>query len=604
MRYNNDGMSRVLNKLNENSQAQSIEAEPTIGVDANVDLHQCPECSGIYKGEPKSCPICGAAATKVNENRRRRRSRKVNECDDPDCADVYEDEDLDKDDDLDAVDPIQEDDELPKDVKVEVNEAMRLLSKGNYKKFNENYKDARMLRGNRVNLLVESQRTGRIYSVVRRVNAVQKANFKLVESMGTKVSRRANTNARLESARIARASLAALTEMNTVRIAAAKMLERQGVHYNHTRFNEAMKSVVNRSAMRFRKKFEAISDDKETGSIDFTEVTPEEISADVTEVIKDAGLEVLTQEVDAAPDSAAVQVRVQDNPDVEVNLQDIADTVSEVMDVPVAVVGPSVPEGDSTLADVTVLVNPDDELVEDSEKVALSESLRRKMSSRRMNENRRYRKRRVNECDDPMVKDNDKFEEEEDDDKLDYPKLSERRRSSRRRKLKESWIGGLGSDIIRDLKGSKEEMGSLMDNIEIKQDPENRQMYALYGSKTDLKKVIESGYLPFDDIQINEDEDLEQKAIDAEYDNLDAEEDELKADKKLSEKKRVRKIKEADDADEESIIATTEDDDDDDDKSKITITEEDDDDEETKDLIDQAKKLEEKIRRSRRRARR
>lgn len=513
MRYSGDGMSNILKKLNESQAAPMIEMEPTVGVDPVEEVHQCAGCGGFYKGAPDSCPVCGdIIKVKTNESRKTR-ARKLQESDeDIDIEGEILDEDEEE-----VIDTVQDDEKLPKDVAVEINEGMKLLTKGNYKKFNESFKNTRLLKNGKINFLVESERTGRMYSVVRRATAIQKANYKLAESMNTKTSRRATANAKLESVRAARASLAALTEMNAVKVAAIKMLERQGIRFDFKAINESLNRSINESSKRFRKKFEAIDTDRDTGAIDFTESTPEEIAQDVTEVVKDAGLEVVTQEVDATADTAAVQVRVQDDPNLEVNLQDIADATSEVMDAPVAVVGPSIPEGDSTLADITVLVNPDEDTVEEGEKVALSESLRRKV-----------RARKLRECDDVMIK-KDKVDEDvdiniesDDDDNEDYPKLSERRRSAKKRKLHES-------------------------------------------------------------------EDEDQRMIDAEYDDLDAEEDELKADKKLSEK-RVLKIKEAED---KEVVC------DDNGEPKIIITEEDDDDDETKDLVDQAKKLEEKIRRAR-----
>lgn len=517
MRYNGDGMSSVLKKLNESQTAPAVEMEPTIGVDPVEEIHQCAGCGGFYKGSPASCPICGGEMPKVNESKRL--YKKIRESEEDIDLDVKDDV---IDEDEEVIDTVQDDEKLPKDVEVEINEGMRLLAKGNYKKFNESFKNTKLLKNGKINFLVESNRTGRMYSVVRKATAIQKANYKLAESMNIKTSRRATTNAKLESVRAARTSLAALTEMNAVKVATMKMLERQGIRFNFKAMNESLNRAIFESSKRFRKKFEAIDADKETGAIDFVESTPEEIAQDVTEVIKDAGLEVVTQEVDATEDTAAVQVRIQDDPNLEVNLQDIADATSEVMDAPVAVVGPSKPEGDSTLADVTVLVNPDEDTVEEGEKVALSESLRRKV-----------RARKLRECDDMMITMKDKLDEDEDDDEdieidvedkkdEDYPKLSERRRSIRRRRLHES-------------------------------------------------------------------EDEEQTMIDAEYDDLDAEEDELKADKKLAEK-RVRRIKEAED---KEVVC------DDDGEPKIIITEEDTDDEETKELVDQAKKLEEKIRRAR-----
>lgn len=536
MRYSGDGMSNILKKLNESQNVPAVEMEPTIGIDPVEEIHQCAGCGGFFKGTPTACPICGGEMPKVNESKVNRK-RKLRESEEDLDLDIKDDM-IDEDEDEEVIDTVQDDEKLPKDVEVEINEGMRLLAKGNYKKFNESFRNTKLLKNGKINFLVESERTGRMYSVVRKASAIQKANYKLAESANVKTSRRATANAKLESVRAARTSLAALTEMNAVKVAAMKMLERQGVRFDFSTMNESLNRTILESSKRFRKKFEAIDTDKDTGAIDFVESTPEEIAQDVTEVIKDTGLEVVTQEVDATTDTAAVQVRVQDDPNLEVNLQDIADATAEVMDAPVAVVGPSKPEGDSTLADITVLVNPDEDAVEEGDKVALSESLRRKV-----------RARKLHECDDLAMKkdlgeDAEINVKDDDDDKVDYPKLSERRSNKRMRRFNE----GIGDEVGKAA-------GSFIRSL-------------------------------------NE-EDGEQKVIDAEYDDLDAEEDELKADKKLSEK-RVRKIKEAiDDNTDKEVVC------DDDGEPKIIITEEDGDDEETKDMIDQVKKLEEKIRRSR-----
>lgn len=434
MRHNNDGMSRVLTKLNESQAALTgVEAEPTVGVDQPTNVKQCESCSGFYTGTPAVCPICGAplpleaAPAPVNEKKSvRSRKRRLHE----DTTVVVNSGDPD---DADAV--VAEPEVLPSDVEVELNEAMKLLSKGDCKKFNENYSSARIMKNGKLNLLLESE-SGRVYSVVRKMNAVQRANFKLSESLKSKKSARVTTAAKLESTRNARMNLVALSEMKSIKVAALRLLERQGVKYDFNKFNSALNESIMAAHGNLKKKFEGIIDDKQTGLVDFTESTPEEISADVTEIIEDTGLAVVTQAVEEiTPETTEVLVRVQDDPSIEVNLQDVAETISEVTETPVAVVGPTPAEGDAALADVVVILNPDDETIDEIEEeetvtpIALSESLRARRS-RRLNENQCG-----TTCDDPNA-DPDLNENDDDDEDCndDLPKLSERQ--SRRRGLR------------------------------------------------------------------------------------------------------------------------------------------------------------------------
>lgn len=444
MRYGNDGMSRVLNKLNESH--NQIEMEPTVGIDTPEEIKQCKCCSGFYTGEPTACPVCGSpletpkTEIAINEARKaRKRRQRLHE------DTVINIEDPEKDDDA-IITENNQDEVLPDDAQVAVNEAMKMLSKGQCKKFNESC-HAKVMKNGRLNILVESA-NGRTYSVVRKMNAIQKANFKLSESMKTPKTGRVATANRLKATQSARTNLAALTEMRAVKVAALKLMERQGVTYDYAKFNKMMNESIATAHGRFKKKFEGISDDNKTGLVDFESSTPEEVSADVTEIIEDTGLQVVTQAVEeTTPETTEVMVRVQDDPDVEVNLQDVAETVADVTDAPVAVVGPTPVEGDSTLSDVVVILNPDDETVDEladesitpETPVALSESLRARVAKRKLHEG----------CDDDTKKDPEDpkdLTEDEDtkvdpnkDDDDDLPKLSERR-SVRRglRKLREA----------------------------------------------------------------------------------------------------------------------------------------------------------------------
>ena len=448
MRYGNDGMSRVLNKLNESH--SQIEMEPTVGTDTPEGIKQCKCCSGFYTGNPATCPVCGGPletsdmSTAINEARKaRKRRQRLHE------DTVINIEDPTKDDDDAIIAENNRDEVLPDDAQVAVNEAMKMLSKGQCKKFNESC-HAKVMKNGRLNILVESA-NGRTYSVVRKMNAIQKANFRLSESMKTPKTGRAATANRLKATQSARTNLAALTEMRAVKVAALKLMERQGVTYDYAKFNKMMNESIATAHGRFKKKFEGISDDNKTGLVDFESSTPEEVSADVTEIIEDTGLQVVTQAVEeTTPETTEVMVRVQDDPDVEVNLQDVAETVADVTAAPVAVVGPTPVEGDSTLSDVVVILNPDDETVDEladetvapETPVALSESLRARVAKKRLHES----------CDDDVKKDpkdpkdpKDLTEDEDmkgdpnKDDDDDLPKLSERR-SVRRglRKLREA----------------------------------------------------------------------------------------------------------------------------------------------------------------------
>lgn len=483
-----DNMSKVLLKLNESQMVP----EPTINLDDPKDFKQCPKCAGIFKGAPEFCPVCGEAipsASALKESRAK--ARKLKECDDPTVI-VKKKVDEDEDEDCDVIKVEEENEKLPKDVEVEVKEALDCLSDGDHKAFNESYRNSRLLKNGKLNILVES-RSGRVYSVVRKINSIQRANYKLAESMTIKTARRSATNAKLESVRAARMNLAALTEMSAVKVAALRLMERQGIKVDYKKFDRALKEAIGKSADRLKKKFEDIAADKETGTASIEDSTPEEIASDVVEVIKDTGLEVVTQEVDTTNDAAAVQVRIQDDPAVEVNLQDVADTVSDVVAAPVAVVGPVATEGDPTLADVTVLVNPEIEDVKDeadNETVALSESLRSAIRAYKINEAKRAaRKRKLTESEDedPSVmttptKDGGAkvvIDEEDDDDEKDkdIPKLSERR--SFKKKLKES----------EDDEAARRELDSEYDALDAEEDELDEEEED--NDKKDLKKMSE-----------------------------------------------------------------------------------------------------------------
>lgn len=448
MSFYNDPMKRTLNRINESIMEMPTEIEPTIGVDTPAEIKQCPSCKCTYKGAPVACPVCGMEFSLKESRRLKKRSRRFEA--DGDMKDPYNQETAIMDDDVtidpDATDIIlnEEDEDLPADVEVKVEEALDCLSDGETKKFNESFgRFSKLTRNGRLNLVLESKRTGRMYSVVRRINSVQKANFKLSESarMSTPTARRKALSKRLEAVRTARMKAITLNEMRAIKVAALRLMERQGVHFDFKRMNEAIDQEIANRADDVKLKIEEAEADQEIGAATIADATPEEIGEVVTTALNDVGLQTVTNTVesDETEDSATVQVRVQDDPAIEVPLESVADTVADMVDAPVAIVGPSKPEGDSTLADLTVLINPED--IEDAKEtaVALSESLRKKVR----------RSRRRFECDmnslntDKKVLDEDEDEvedEEKEEIKLDIPKLSERRRTARRKKFRKESV--------------------------------------------------------------------------------------------------------------------------------------------------------------------
>lgn len=603
-------MNKIISRIVESQSApvvnskrlrESVENQPTVGVDARTKLSQCGECHGVYQGEPEKCPICGADASRsklVVESKGR--SSKVRECDDTEDKDdkkklteglmkkdvfveaIYkclvdlnkatnsmtEDEYIDKgaevedkiikdwytyvkhglskkatyedwaslfdgydnqrpdrnrakqladafisrtdsqfnealdtkinmdDDDDDKVvverrgrkvrecdDTDTEDVEVelkeakvPDEVDDEADEALVLLDQNKIEKFNERFGTAKMSKAGKLQVIVESA-NGRIYAVERKMNATQRATFRVVEA-ARRVKSKASNVARIREAQVARLTAMIKNEAKSSRVAVSRYLERCGVPFDATKVKEITDDLTTKHEDELEKRVEAVLTDIVAG----TDSTPEGVAEDITKSIEDTGLEVVTQEVTPEADgSTTVQVRIQDDPAVEVNLQDIADTVSDVIDKDVAVVGPTPVAGDSTLVDVAVVVDPDPETIEETETVALSESLKSKV------------RRKVRECDDPETKVLVKEEDTEDK----PPKLTERRR----RKVRE----------CDDEDKVKVVVDEALDDDKKKDDDDD----------TDKKVERRRRVREYDDEAVR-------RELDSEYDALDAEEDALR----------------------------------------------------------------------------
>lgn len=414
-----DPINRVLNRLNESVDMKSagFESDPIIGLDKKRDVRQCPTCKGFFivNDDVKTCPVCGVEAPVLES---------------------VEDEDEEK------MVIKEEKDEVPVEVETEVEEAMDMLSNGEAKKFNEAYgRTSKLMKSGKLNIIVESK-SGRMHSVVKRLNSVQKATYKLSESFKKKavVSRRSADSKVFEAVHSARVGHVVLTEMSAVKVSALKVCERLGMTKNQIRkLKEAMEATIDDRKEDIDDKITEIVSDKETGETKYDDAAPEDVVEDVNKVIEDTGLEIIdhSYDVDDTTNTTEVQVKVQDDPDVEVNLQDVADTVSDVVDADVAVVGPTVSEADPAVADITVIINPDEETIESADaednKVALSESILRK----------RAKKLRESNEEKIEVEDKDEKEIAECDGKgneevIIKNKLSERKKSSMRRKLRES----------------------------------------------------------------------------------------------------------------------------------------------------------------------
>lgn len=403
----NNTTSRIVSSLNEGintSVAPVIEHERTVGSDAPVQVHQCDDCACFYtvseKMDESVCPKCGGVGEPYAN-----------------LSPIKEGMENDED------DPTNEndEDEIRSEAEVVVSEALRALERSDFKKFNESYRPrTRMTTKGELEVIMEST-NGKAITVARKMTSRQKAAYQLSEKFSIKSANSSAKNAKNESIKLRRQELVMRNESRAVKVQAGRILERMGVRYNHQKFNEQMSKFI--SNRPYNKMLESINNDDEIGKSELDKMTPDEIGDSVNTVIADTGLNVVNNTVDIDGETATVTVRVEDSPELEVHADEVGDVLSDVFDAPVEVVGPTTTDGDSTLADLAIVINPDDSINEEdgdgrnpldtnpddllteddgcpmsSEKKRMMSSEKGRMMSSEKNESMRRRKRsKVNE---------------------------------------------------------------------------------------------------------------------------------------------------------------------------------------------------------------
>lgn len=335
---------RIVSALNESVDDQFMDHERTVGVTLPKQVHQCTNCAEFYLVDEVTnesvCPECGGEGKPAGD---------ITECGaDP----VYRSELIDED----------EEEDLRSEAELVVSEALSSLDHNDYKKFNECYRPrVRITSKGELQALVESSKGGCV-TASRRMTSRQKTAYSLSERYvgGRRTSRSSKRN---ESVKISRQNLLIKNESRALKIQACRLLERQGAQYNFRKFNEGMDKFI--STRNVRRMLEDISQDDEIGTSELETMSPSEIGDAVTSVVKDTGLSVITNDVDIDDDTATVNVRVEDTGDQEVHTSELEDTLGEVFDAPVEIVGPYESEGDNTVSDLAVVINPDESLDED-----------------------------------------------------------------------------------------------------------------------------------------------------------------------------------------------------------------------------------------------
>jgi len=372
--------SKIVRSLNEAMDpTKVVENEPVAEVNAPKQVHQCTDCATFYLVDETTnesvCPECGGKGTPFGD---------VKEC-------TGEEVPKNK-------DPLTEDEEaeIKSEAEVIVGEALRTLDRNDYKKFNESYRPrTRITSKGELEVLIESK--GHVVTASRRMTSRQKTAYNLSEKYVPAVVTPADTK-KFESIRLHRQELMIKNESRAIKIQACKILERQGAKYNFKKFNESMDKFLNERIGVISKKFEDIASDDEIGKSELDKMTPDEIGDQVTAVIEDTGLEVVTNDVDIDGDTATVNVRVQDSDGVEVHTKEVEDVLTDVFDTPVEIVGPYQSEGDKSVADLAVVINPDDK-IEEGDKDLCPECGKNPCECDDLGE-----------CDDPMLSSEKKYE--------------------------------------------------------------------------------------------------------------------------------------------------------------------------------------------------
>ena len=354
-----DFTSKIVHSLNEaiDNSVPNVENELEVGVNAPRQVHQCDNCADFYLvDEPKTesvCPECGSTGHVVGDV--------VDH--DADPAKISSPRLDEGDDEEDALTP-EEEEELKSEADALVTEGLKLLDRNDYKRFNEAYRPrARVNSKGELEMMVESN--GHVITSSRRMTSRQKSAYKLSEKYVAPIATK--NSKKNEAIKAHRQELMIKNESRAVKIQACKLLERMGVKYNFKKFNEGMDAFL-----RSRKINEAlakINEDDEIGTSELEKMNPDEIATNVVDVIEDTGLEVISNDVDIEGDTATVNVRIQDSDDVQVLGSEVQDVLQDVFDAPVEITGPIASEGDESVVDMAVIVNPDAEIQECNEEI-------------------------------------------------------------------------------------------------------------------------------------------------------------------------------------------------------------------------------------------
>lgn len=231
----NNFAHRIVSSLNESistATVPEVENEKESGVNAPVQVHQCDDCASFYlvsdKANESVCCECGGTGHPYAD------INKLGENIEPENTDKISD-----------IHPLTEEEEaeIKSEAEVVVNEALRTLDRSDYKKFNECYAPrCRITNKGELEVLVESN--GHTVTAKRRMTSRQKASYNLSESYKKSVidsSARAKKN---ESIRTHRMTLRMMNEARSIRVHAAKVLERQGAKYDYAKFNESMNKFI------------------------------------------------------------------------------------------------------------------------------------------------------------------------------------------------------------------------------------------------------------------------------------------------------------------------------------------------------------------------
>lgn len=351
-----DITSKIVHSLNEaiDTSNPSVENEPEVGVNTPKQVHKCDNCADFYlvseKANESVCPECGSTGHPYGDV-----ITEEDEADfDSDPAKISNPR-LDENDDEDD----EEVEELKSEAEVLVDEALKLLDRNDYKRFNEGYRPrSRVTRRGELEMLVEST-NGKFVTARRRMTSRQKTAYNLSERYQVNTAKTSANAKKNESIKAHRQELMIKNESRAIKLCACRLLERQGVKYDFKKFNEGMNKFI--ASRKISESLARINEDDEIGTSELEKMNPDEIGDQVTDVIEDTGLEIVANDVDIDGDTATVNVRVQDSDEVEVHADEIKDVLQDVFDAPVEIVGPYESEGDKTIQDLAVVINPDAE---------------------------------------------------------------------------------------------------------------------------------------------------------------------------------------------------------------------------------------------------